>query len=478
MGGQSSVLDLLHDTIDMHSKSGTTRNVWEVLCDLVDRRRGMGFVPVVNNDDTVTLQVFTVLGTAVALTGITIPANPNTTNINVDQRIEVLDCRIITSNSVRYDKVFIRGARMLSCFTVSQADGTLQTDWVAGFKTAYDAAAGSISGYGSLSNVDQQELNDRIRKDDIYKSVYTRQRLPRSWNGQAGNGVGGSMTNVVPVCDESGAITFPSSPPYMPLDKKFEKALPFEEDVDYSGSVPAPDTEPTYRKPFACVQDETDPTHTATNGWHFCHDPGEALKEEGADADLEIHPTGTALSIKASPPHIYGLGSFNPATAALSAYDPVLKLGYTLATVAMYTDNTLLASALRSGVSSPITVKSLRLTDAEYWTVAAGTVIGLNPDGTLQRVAGQLTLRDDRARMWEACAIALAWFGQERRVVVLTLKGLSLLAPLGNLVQAVGAAGGTYEANTILSSRMLDYRNQKVTIETMFIEWDWKETKE
>lgn len=471
MGGASATLDLLHDSVELDGNK-----VWEVLNKLCDRRRGLGFVPVVEEDESITLFVYSILASDLVLTDITIPANPNTTSIDVDTRIEVMDCRIVTSNSVRYDKVYIRGCRMLACFTVAHADGTLENDWNSGDETAYKAAASGISGYSDLDEGTQEEKNDRYRKADRFGAVYCRQRIPAAWNGKAGDGAGGTLTNVLPVCAEDGTITFPNPAAFIPLDKRFERALPFEENKDYSGSVPDPDLEPTYLKPFAMVQDETD-GHTSGKNWHMCHDPGEDLKDEGADASIYLHPTGMALSIEASPNHIYGLTLFDPSTDAVSGTPPLLQLAYTLATVAMYTDNCLLASALRDGVTDPVTVKSLRVKDAEYWAVAAGTVLGLNPDNSLQRVAGALVLRDDRPRMWEACAIALAWFGQERRAVALTLKGIGLLAPLGNLVTAINAADVALQANTILSSRMVDFSKRTVTIETQYIEFDWAEDK-
>ena len=169
---------------------------------------------------------------------------------------------------------------------------------------------------------------------------------------------------------------------------------------------PAASEEPTYQRPFALVKDED-------GDWNYTHDLPEYIREANGcgNASLELHPTGTALSIKFSPQHALGLnyffsnemyvkaGGVGTITAEPSSDFAALDITKTLATVSMYTDGALKVSAMRDGVSTVVNVKSILVPDAEYWYVAAGTVLGIGGDGNLKRVPSALVLRSEGAEV-------------------------------------------------------------------------------
>ncbi len=74
--------------------------------------------------------------------------------------------------------------------------------------------------------------------------------------------------------------------------------------------------------------------------------------------------------------------------------------------------------------------------------------------------------------------MALAWYGQERRACAVTHKGLALNARTGSLITSIFAADVALIANTILSSRQWDFKARTTSLETQFIEFDWKEKDE
>ncbi len=464
LGGQYDVLDSMHDRVELDG-----RTVWDVLNDLIDRRKGVGFYPYVSGD-TIVLYVYPILETSLTLGGVTIPSNTMRAALNIDQRIEILNCSIVRSNALRCDQITVRGNRILSCFTVAQADGTLADDWNASDESAYDAGGSSASDYGAMIESEQQNINDEIRASDRFDAVYSRQRVPRNWDGQAGNGAGGAKSGVLPVCSDAGEITVPSGAPFTPLDKEFEDFIPFEQNKDYTGAAPTPSNEPTYLPPLALVLDEE-----VTPRWHLVDDPGPAVKDAGGSADLITYPSALAIGIKASPQHVYAKDVFATPPAEPSATAATLKLANTLATVAMRTDSTLRVTVSRAGATNVLRTKSIRIPDAEYWYVAPGTVLGIHEDGTLKRVAGALVLRDDRSRLWEMAAAAMAWYGSERRAIFLTLRALQDFAQLGTLMESIVTANTELRANTIFTSRTWDFRARTTTMETAWSEFDWSE---
>jgi hypothetical protein len=462
LAGQYDALGAFHDTIDL---SGLT--VWNALLKLIDRRRGFGFVPIVTPTH-VKLYVFTTVDSTVRVGGVEVPANPLVTTFDLDRRIELQNCKIVRSNAVRADQITVIGKRMLSCFTVARADGSLIYDWEAADQLAYDDGGYRKTGYYDLTDAEKEELNDTVRGSDRFATVYTRQRIPRNWNGTAGNGAGGGNNPVLPVCSDLGIVTVPGGAPFTPLDKKFEHWLPFEHNVDYSAGVPVAQREPTLMRPFAMVQDEEQ------GNWHMVDNPGPALKEDGCCASVVMYPTGCAIGINGSPNHAYALGIFDPENAQPTATEPKVRLSKTLATVAMYTDSALRVNLNRAGVGGVLKRKVIQVPDAEYWYVAPGTVLGLDTDGGLKRVAGAMVLRDDSDRLWEVAVQAYSWYGQERRSVMVEMQSLQAVGTLGTFLQSIVTAGTELRSNTILSSMSWDFKERRTSVETAWAEFDWE----
>jgi hypothetical protein len=462
LGGQYEALGAFHDTIDLEGMT-----VWQALNRLIDRRRGFGFVPLVGAQK-VTLYVFTTVDADFRVGGVMVPANPLVTSFNLDHRIEIKSCSVVRSNSVRADQITVIGKRILSCFTAAQADGTLEDDWSDDAYVGYVNGASRKSGYYDLTDAEKEEVNDTVRGSDQFAAVFARQRIPRNWDGLAGNGEGGTRYPALPVCSDLGIVSVAAGAPFTPMDKKIESWLPLQHEHDYSVGVPASQRDPKLMRPFAMVKDEE------FGAWHMVENPGPALKEDGACASVVLYPSGLALGINASPNHVYGLGEFDPETAQPTGTEPKLRLSKTLATVAMYTDSALRVNLNRAGVGGILKRKLIRVPDAEYWYMAPGTVVGLGADGDVKRVTNGMVLRDDSDRLWEVATQAYAWFGQERRAVMCDMRSLQVIGTLGTFLQSIVTAATELRSNTILSSMTWDFRSRETKFETAWVEFDWE----
>jgi len=120
LAGQYTSLAQFHDVVELEG-----RTPWQVLNDLVERHRGFGMREIVSGS-TVLVHVFSLLDEAVSLQGVSLPANADPVSFDLDTRIDLQDPAIWESVSARFDKVEVRGDRLLSAFTVAYADGTLE----------------------------------------------------------------------------------------------------------------------------------------------------------------------------------------------------------------------------------------------------------------------------------------------------------------------------------------------------------------
>lgn len=462
LGGQDDVLDQFVGVVQI---SGMTP--WRLLNYLIGGNRGVGFVPHVSGQ-TVLLRVFTTVDTPVTIGGITIPANDYKINIDLDGAIDIDSPELIWSVATKYERIEIRGGHILSCFTISHADGTLRQGFTNAAATLYKNAGG-----GSDS-----DINDGFRNDDLLSEVYSKHRMLKTWDGMAGTGDGsGGKLPALPICDEHGDVKVQSGTAFFPMGKCFEEFIPIEEGKDYTVDPPSAagqpdDVEPTYHKPFALVKEPD------ANRYHFVEKPGPGF--EKAAADFGIYPRDMAFKVEAKPRHFYGKGSFevSPAPAAYdSVNEPLFSWEKVLATVALRTGQQLKLVATIDGFDSSTDLSRTKLIDipeAEYWYCVPGTVIGINEDLTLSRYAGSGILRDDSVRLKEVAAAALAWYGRDRAALTLSVRRIEVIAPLGSLIMGVMTGQYKRNVNSVVTSIGFDFgETPRTTHQTQFVEMDF-----
>lgn len=158
----------------------------------------------------------------------------------VSDRDQATTVSIKDTGIAKFDQVIFRGPRKRSVFTVSIADGTLDTMWgpfTGGgnpYQDRYEAGASADASYAGASLQDQAKLNGVVRSDQSLDNVFSRFGLGgTTWNGEAGDGEGGTALVYVFPDGAGGNETF-----YF-QDLYFESNLPLIRGIDYSGDAVA-----------------------------------------------------------------------------------------------------------------------------------------------------------------------------------------------------------------------------------------------
>jgi hypothetical protein len=187
LAGQLDVLDEIKQSYDVENLS-----IWGILNRLIDRRDGVGLVPITDGVGKVYLFVFTVTDVDISLGTTTLPANINPLALNLstvfpyNHLVGELPFRFTSIN--QYDTIEIRGERIQGTGTWSYVDVTLENGWGSAEKTDYDSPPGIAA--------TDLEGNDLARGSDRLKKVYARHRVPKDWDWKIGDGAGGGKTNL------------------------------------------------------------------------------------------------------------------------------------------------------------------------------------------------------------------------------------------------------------------------------------------
>lgn len=491
LGGQRAVLTKMNGVTQMEG-----RTPWAVLNELISRNRGLVLAPVVNGD-TVTLMVDTILDTSVSVGSVTLPANQNRYSLNLDSFIELDHARVVYSVATKFDRIEFRGARLLACGTFSHQDGTLEMGWKSaeaeneddasdekayqnGIKDRYDALEDYLG--HEPDDSEKAEANDHYRQDVRFEMIYTKHRVPRNWDGYVGDAKGGGKMVLLAQCSDDGTVAVSSAAPLWMAGKYFETWLPFQEGVDYSVNPPVvtgqrDGAEPAYVRPFALIEDPSGYLIADEPQYHQTDRP--ALRYEHCAAHLSVLPRELAIMVEANPRHLYAKGTFitdqqaeehaEPTNAA-----PQFDYRKLLATLAVRLDTVLRLVVTRDGAGANAMRRTLvvDVPDAEYWFCAANTVVGVQPLSGLKRVAGQLVLRNDIARLKERAPLAKAWYCRDRASITVPIRRIDKFVPLGALIDSAVTAGTRRAVGTVVTSQGWDFDSGVTTVQTQWAELD------
>lgn len=451
LGGQAS--ELLTGYTSVYDASGKTLK--QALDHLISRRRGMGWCLRTSGSGDLVVHVFSTLASPVSVGALTIPANTEDASMLLGSDKDVRELTVRATDSVRYDKVTVRGARLRAMFTVSFADGTLEELWSSTEEAAYEAGTGTPE--------DESEEHDRERATDKYARVYQAFRIPAAWDWMAYDGEGNGGHNVALSVSADGTV-YPAVPAqYFPDDRPLLRHLILAEDTD---NAPA-GVVAEYRKPLVCVKD-------AEGAWHQVDTPYVNDEDTSVTMHVRMLDRGMGLLVKVSPNHLLALNHW-AGGAADSDTDPLFDYENLVATVCVETDEHLKVEAEVSA-SDQIEAAPELVIDvptAHYWYVVPNTVTGVTA-GALVRDSAGGAVRDDVERLRRIAALARAWYGQTRRAATIPLRRLEMGYAAGSLVTNVGSDSYSEPVNAIVSARAWDFEKPGgfTTISTDFAELD------
>jgi hypothetical protein len=435
------------------------KSIRQVLDELISPRRGMGWrlraVPGVEESgpggEGFVIDVFTIVGADVVADDTILPANPDQVQV---PGYTVLDRQVhySTDDLTRYGMIRVVGEPVLTCFTVSFADGTLEKGWTADEEGAYETVAGTAA------------EKDAARKADVFHHVWTQYRIPRAWDWSAGDGEGGTKHTVNPQIDFSSAnLTYDLAPSYSrDFGHRLHRILPLRKQQLLE------DAEPEFRNMFAVIKGRDDK-------WQYV----DRLTPPFRSCVVSSVDTEPGVLVRPEPNHALAFNHWE-----FGGGDTDLELSYALdytkvaATVAIETDQRLTMEIELDDHDLALgKVKQIEVPDAAIWIVVPGTIIDVNADGTLNHYAGTPIIRDDGARIRQIAAMAKAFYGVPRSRLAMVIDDLYTELRIGmyitELMEDIDGAR-TRQVNTVVTEMTFDLQEMTTSIETNFHELDVK----
>ncbi len=478
-------VDYLDYELPMVEYEGQT--IWEVINRLVDRRRGLLlFTSIVDNE--VVLIVRSQNQTTITLpSGSEIPANPDQVTYNFDNAVNVNDATITSTLLTQYDQIVCLGDRAGSVFTV-RPQTNIEPDWTTAQKNAYNAAASGLTGYSSLSNEDKHAANmDRRAADDL-APVFSWWRMSHTWSGRADTDPSsGTHDYALPKINADGVEDLETYANIQRGGLRIEPYVPFRTGVDYSGDItPASDdsdtTDKDYLPPLLLMKTQAIRA-SGDAGWVYCERLSEGF-ETGSDkrpyaycVDLAVREdvAGLILKVQGGPQH-YIAADLYVSNAAFEDIPAGVGIDHDdwLATVYMKQDQYCRAQ-YPADASLPtldlVRQKVLRFPGSNLDYVVPGTVVGVSGGQVVKTNGG--FVRDDRERLADIARMAFSWYGQTRRILNLTFRGIVSGFELGQLITSVGSGGTAQTVNTAITAISYDLKGGRTTISTQFGELDF-----
>jgi hypothetical protein len=473
------------------------RTIWDILNEIIDRRRGIGFTvepeQAMAAGGKITLRIFSLVETPVSLgPGVadgTGPAAPRVLPANSDQadiKLKSLS-HLVGEPTLTYDigqeyeYIRVRGSPVVATFTVSHRDGTLVRGWTDTIEAEY------LKG----DPVDSRK-HDLFRQRDRFRHVFGKFVLRYPWNWTAGNGdiarTGGTIVGVNPVVNPDGTVRGATAmnvnnPFFRSWGLRLLNQLPLQLDVQQD---PAHlDTfEPQYRDPFVIIWDEKRKAYKPIDAPAGIDDLSASVRA----LDNEL-----GLMIRGSPNHLLAKNHWPRSGIGVTAeqvgptqHVPTHDWTEIIATVAMEQDEHL--QVMQQVPNSRVTgrILTIEAPDCQYWWVRIGTVTDLDSGGQPKRTTDNITVRDDSARLRAIAGLAAAWYGRHRASLTLPYKSIWLDAPpVGRLIPKLHlwdttAASGSNPANaaakdvnSVISQVSFDFQQTQTVVEAGFGELDF-----
>lgn len=472
---------------------------WQVLNKLIDRRRGLGWHTYISSG-VVKIKVWSQTDTDITLpSGSVIPANPDTMTYDFDNAVNIKVAAVGTTLMSKFDQVIVRGERAGSVFSV-RPQTNFEKDWTDTQKNAYNAAASLKTGYSSLSDDDKEAANMDFRAQDSLARVFSWWRPKTSWDGRsATDPASGTNQYALPKIDADGELveTGSASPPtyeraniqrsglrilpYIPLRQGVDYTKPITADVDSDD-----DAEADFLPPMVFFK--TTAIRTATGsldaGWMHGErlnqsvDSNSSKRPYSYSVDIAVREDAPGLVLRTigKPQHYIAqdLYTSNGSWENISSGEG-LNHDQWIATVYILQDNYCKATyPLTDDLPSLDLIRPLKIDveGAHLDYIAPGTIVAVEA-GELKKTTQGGLLRDDRQKLKDIARLAFMWYGQDRRILDLSFKGITTGFSLGHLITEIGATGHEETINTCITSITYNLQDGTTRLQTQFGELDF-----
>lgn len=448
------------------------RTSLDVLNELIDRRRMVGYWLDVTDDPefTITIRAFTFAADDISMPGgFDLPANSDTTTL-VAQTSPVTDEIVLGELATHQaDKVRVEGEPATITLTLkygdAESDKHLVNGWTDTLETEYVAASGT-----------DEDENTIFRLQDKYDDVFSRFILSDVW-----------VQKYVRVSDDQ---EFYACIPLADIPDDVEDA-DLEDLFKVGGSSEAgkwwhrghrflqylatidEDTK-QYRPMFVLFQDATD-----TDKYHFA----EKLNASGTDYDFACHvytlPDRPGVKVKVAKQGGQQLiaseawegagatpGELDPTEATSVSYEDMLVTG------TMEYDERCYVEQVINETAQTLREIVIRVPDARLDIEAPGCVTDVDQNGELVESNGKV-LRDDRGRLSDTLTAAVEWYGTPRRAARLSYSDSAPILGVGQFITELEIGPSTQAINTPVTGLAFDFVNGRCTVETSYAEADF-----
>jgi hypothetical protein len=391
-----------------------------------------GFVWYCNDQ---TIEVRTITDVDITVSGdpatVLVPRNSTVLTLNLADSTSAGIPTIQQVENSHYDRIVVRGARMVSCFTVNFAWGNLEKGWTAAEETLYEALSDSES--------------------DALGHVFTRYVVPAAWDGLA------NTEECFPVVNTAtGAPDYSTQQKLWRPDLRFMRTLPLSEPA-YPGNP----RDGELRRPIGMVVDDTGNFVMIERGGSGSGWTG------GAPGTLRMMDDDLGVVIDTPKQHTYGK---THSAQSGASYDYELSSF----TVAVETDEhvRIQRTAIDVEPGSIIRTKIIDVPDAELWIIIDGTMTDIDDDGTAVEQSGNATIRTDADILSRTADIAQAWYGRRRNRISVPYRDAIVLDHLGKVVSETTIGGATIATGTVINNIRYDIVGQSVVVNTDFFDLD------
>lgn len=468
------------------------RNVFDILNQVIDRRRGFiwWLEPVM--DETLTnpkrprgfkIRISTVSRVNVQVTPTeSILANPTQRNIDLRGKHALLDASMTRDVLSKYQQVIVEGASPSVTFSIKHTDA--KEDWTDDEKTRYRNGAKDVGDDYTNDNLSSKKtLNDQIRQSDQLKHVFTRYRLETKTlqgpgmdqpsakiyteedeNTNPGGGPGAEIFSLFPdftkpwnnkegYAKSPSIYDFNQAVPWEPL-LRLERQTRLLPRVDYSAESPSIKYELNAQelmRPLVFFWDNS------KSKWHRYHDAGsyaaadELRGKGGQDISVGLrmheHQLGFDLVPSDGVPHrLDRTGIYDGAHGAEVSH---VKKG-------IFDANDYLLLTLTASTGAPLRITYPQEPDSYKFDqrvpllinlgerarldwVVGGTAYDVTEDNTKLKKCRYTVLRDDRESMYALARAAWTWYSTVRRALQYSIREIVDYSShtIGTLIKSV-----------------------------------------
>ena len=409
---------------------------------LIPPTQGLGWV-IEPNGGGIYLRIFSKMDDKIAGYSSDFPVQA-AEDISIDDAESGLRCVSFVASEQAgdlYDSVEVIGNNCMVGVTVSKLDGNLDQGWTAGQQTKYRVGSSDIgSGYSDKTTQGKIELNEQTREQAELSNVFRLFNVTQTAaqpTRSATPGTGPGALKLVPEINYSGGYGAASVNnsvgrcPYLPLTR-FARELPWFVGVPSSGVDSRTDEEKArgeLMKPRVFIYDPSAPT-TAYVNLPECQDILVPMKKRGMPTVTPDDKT-LGMRVEFSPPELLAKADWDDGTDGIGRVFPlsgdpfgkVINWRKMCLTAAIPSDQKVSFKVMRNGVADGEERRKLIINDdtLHCQVMLAGSIIGCKKDGTPDRVAADVFIRDDFKVAEKQARLNAAFLFRPRTAVTFSL---------------------------------------------------------